>query len=330
MNLHNDTRWPHATAVLQDKQARTWWVLLVKASFRLSTGEALAVPEPVRLVDELAPSGAVHRPGELSLRKTGTDILCLGHVYAPSGQPCRSCVARVRVGPVQASIRATGHRRWERAGDRLVPSQPEPFTRLPLGFEQTYGGAGYASNPAGVGYLERAEDDRSAGSPLPLLEWAGDDPIASPHDRRQPAGFGAVAAHWEPRRSLAGTYGEEWKRRRAPLLPDDFDDDFFQVGQVKSAEPLLGGEPFGLENLAPGGTVTGSLPRVLVRTLVQGVQGDTRRRTVRPTLDLVLLEPEANRVSLVLRTSLDVTGSVGRWPAARIVEKRLQNMRGRS
>jgi hypothetical protein len=46
--------------------------------------------------------------------------------------------------------------------------------------------------------------------------------------RPSPAGFGPIACHWQPRVGFAGTYGDAWVANRLPLLPDDFDDRFFQ------------------------------------------------------------------------------------------------------
>jgi len=320
--VQDDTKWPREVAFASDSRAREWMIVLVKTSFRLSTGAPLEAPEPIRLADRLAPSGAVLFPGELSPSKAGTDIVCAGNVYAPGGKPCRSCAASLRVGTTRAAAQAFGRRRWERVRGELRASEPEPFDRVPLGFERAYGGRGYARNPLGLGFWDRSQSESAEGLELPQLERADDAPIASPDDCRLPAGFSAVPPQWEPRRSFAGTYDDCWKRRRAPLLPDDFDDRFFQVGQVASARPLLGGEPVELVNLTASGVFVGSLPRVLVRMLIDGAPATRRRQPVRPALDLVVLEPDADRVSLVVRMSLDVSGQLDRLPAVRIVEKR--------
>jgi len=305
--------------VLYDGRGAEILVLVLKATLRLSTGEPHPDPLPVHASEVLYPSGAVRYPADLVPEKIGTDIVCNGHVYAPGGKAAPSCSAELRIGEVRAAVRAFGRRRWERAGDGWRISEPEPFAAMPLGLESAYGGRGDWRNPLGRGAFDRAlREAGPEGLELPRLEHEAEgEGIKSPEDRPAPAGFAAVAPQWEPRRSFAGTYGEAWERTRAPLLPEDMDARFWNAAQLVSARPLVGGEPIALVHLTPSGRLETKLPRIPVRLRIDD-------REVRPSLDLVLLEPDADRIALTFRVSVDVTGKLDRqMPKVRIVEKRL-------
>lgn len=314
MDLRNVTPYPHLPAVLYDQHGREVFAVAIKASFRLSDGAPHPEPLPVHASDVRCPSGAVRYPADLVPDKRGTDIVCNGAVHAPGGEPVRSCVAELRIGEVRARVRAFGRRRWERAkGGTWQISEPEPFRSVPLGMESAYGGRGDRRNPLGRGFGEGDPEGRE----LPHLEHEAEaERIASPQDRPAPAGFAAVPPQWEPRRSYAGTFGQAWERERAPLLPEDMDARFWNAAQLVSARPLVGGEPIELVNLTSSGPMEARLPRVAVRVRIDD-------REVRPALDLVVLEPDADRVTLTFRVSADVTGRLDRrMPKVRIVEKR--------
>jgi len=65
-----------------------------------------------------------------------------------------------------------------------------------------------------------------------------------------PVGFGAIAAHWAPRSSRAGTYDASWKEQRAPLPPADFDARFHNVApDDQQLEVYPGGQTITLTNM---------------------------------------------------------------------------------
>jgi hypothetical protein len=135
-------------------------------------------------------------------------------------------------------------------------------------------------------------------------------------------GLAGVGPHEEPRRRYRGTFDEVWERTCAPLLPEDMDPRFWNAAQLTSTRPLVGGEPIALVHLTPSGHLETTLPRVAVRARVDD-------REVRPALDLVVLEPDEDRLALTFRLSVDVTGRLdGRMPKVRLVEKRCAPLGG--
>jgi hypothetical protein len=130
--------------------------------------------------------------------------------------------------------------------------------------------------------------------PLPNLE----DPralIAAPSDRPAPAGFGFVAPSWEPRRARAGTYDERWQEQRCPLLPLDFQAEFFQSSpaDLVARGRLRGGEPVLVKNASPSGELSFLVP---ARRLEVTVWIRAQPTTVQPVIDTLVIEPDDQRV----------------------------------
>ena len=119
------------------------------------------------------------------------------------------------------------------------------------------------------------------------------------------AGFGPVAPFQSPRAELAGTFDEQWRQQRAPLLPEDTDDAFNLCAprEQRPAAHLTGGETVTIQNLCPEGTLELVLPRVVLTfRSVFGPNGQGDNHLAR--LHTVLVEPEARRVQLVWQTHL--------------------------
>src|SRR5690606_37072955 len=129
---------------------------------------------------------------------------------APREREATTMLAQVRVGPCAKTIQITGARVWQRGPTGLRPSPPEPFTRMPLRYERSFGGtltsatgeviAQEPRNPVGVG-LAAAD---ALGQPLPNLEDP-DDLLTSWDRRVAPAGFAPIPGSWQPRLGFAGT-----------------------------------------------------------------------------------------------------------------------------
>ena len=151
-------------------------------------------------------------------------------------------------------------------------------------------------NPVGRGFDTEARAD---GDLLPNIEYV--------NETRRPAGFGPIARHWEPRVKFAGTYDDDWRRHRHPLVPTDFDDLFYQTAPLEqqSAVPLTGGEPVILRNLTPSGLLQFKLPRI---PLLAHVDLGDDVAAQRPKLHTVLIEPDVPRVVMTWSSALRCQG----------------------
>jgi hypothetical protein len=318
MNLVNHTRLPADLAIVYDARGRERLLVVVKVNGRLrAPGEEPAEPLPIHRADVLSPSGALRYPSDFALGHPGTDVICHGRVHSPGGKPCKRSRAELRVGDLRAAVIAFGPRRWERRVVGLSVSEPEPFTFVPLGFEQAFGGPQSRRNPVGTGDLTGLPASAREGVALPCLERE-DALISGPGDQPAPAGFGAVAPGWEPRILHAGTYDEAWRARRAPLLPLNFDERFHRVANdgLSSERPLRGGEPVELVGLTVEGRLVTALPRAALGIRVGGPW-------LRPELALVVIEPDEGRVALTYRASVDITGRIDSLPQIHVIEKNI-------
>jgi len=324
---------------------RTWvagpdgaaiWILAVKCTFDVlpdgTTGVSGEQPPVVRVPEYLNPSeptrSSLKYDSDLVQTKITTDIILLGHAYAPQGRPVTDLDIGFRVGPVVKRLHVTGDRVWQGSD----ASSPRAFLKMPLTYERSFGGFDPQSrdtpepqwdvrNPVGTGFAVSAS--RLTGLKLPNVEYP-DRLVRNWDDRPPPAGTGPICAHWEPRARLAGTYDDKWQHERFPLLPDDFDDRHYQCAPADQQPPhfLTGGEPVALINLDPTGDLRFELPHVFLRFETRFYTGE-RQEHDPPKLHTVIIEPDLRRVSLVWHSDLPCHGKRGTLRSTEITQNQI-------
>jgi hypothetical protein len=312
-----DNRTPFAAerAWVRDRDGAEVWLVALKCTFDILPDGTTAVsgkqPPVLRAPEFYGEPGksSLKYESDLVLTKKTTDIIVLGHAYAPAGQPVTQRDVGFRLGAVQKVLRVFGDRTWGTMG----PSTPRPFVRMPLVYERAYGGVDRRSahperdwewrNPVGVGFA--VSSDNAPGLPVPNIEYPNHC-LRSWSDRPPPAGFGPIGSHWQPRVGFSGTYDDRWMQTRHPLLPEDFDDRFFQVTAPDQQSPqfLRGGESVALLGMTPdGATLRFQLPRVFPGFETRFYDGSGRLHAERK-LHTVIIEPDFPRVSLVWHSAL--------------------------
>jgi hypothetical protein len=249
--------------------------------------------------------------------KPRADALCVGHAQVAGGKPVTHCVVAFGVGDWLKQILVTGERRWKTGIARLgnTPTDPEPFVTMPVSPEHAYGGRdpgdpsslrAFAPNPIGKGYTTSSA--KLDGLPLPNLEDPGRR-IRSWKDQPAPRTFGPVGRTWQPRFARVGTYDARWLERRAPALPADFDDGYYNCApddqQIDGY--LRGDEKVRVVNMHPVHVdLTFRLPKLRMRCLVDR-RCEARRTLVDVPmhLDTLWVDMEALLVVLVWRARLD-------------------------
>ena len=303
---------PHAVAeaVLMNPEGREVFIAVVKASFRwdaMGTLVPLDKPLPVVAVDEFGDppekSGLVVA-GELTLPKPRVDVILQGDIVPTAASEQLDCSLEV-ANSISKTVRVFGDRYWRvGAVQPMTPSRPKPFLRMPIAWERSFGGTDPEDpatvdlrNPVGCGFRKRIRS--LEGHPAPNFEDPR-APISNPQKNPPPpVGFGPIAPHWKSRQGFAGTYNQDWQDNRFPLLPVDFDPRFFNAAppdqQLARYEPGLRvrltnftphrRDVFVLPEFAPVVTVVDARTIILVTT----------------TVDTVVIEPAAARVSIVAR-----------------------------
>jgi hypothetical protein len=294
---------------VRDREGAEVWIVAVRCAFAIRSDGHTEVEEnqdPPVLAPVFYGAPGVSSllyDSDFYLSKPTTDILLHGHAYAPGNDPVTRVDVGMRVGQLTKVLRVTGDRVYRNNGLRLATSEPRPFIKMPITYERAYGGgeAGapadpgrprfHPSNPVGVGFMPMV------GGRAPNIEYAAGD-------IRQPAGFGPIPSHWQPRTRFAGTYDSAWQKERLPLYPLDLNDRFFLSAPRDQQPPqyLRGGEAVQFANLSPGGRIAFVLPKLAFRfeTEIRG----KRPVAHRGALHTVIFEPDRPRVIMVWQTAL--------------------------
>jgi hypothetical protein len=250
---------------------------------------------------------------DFALEKPRCDVLLNGAAYAPGERPTQRLMVGLQVGNWRKIFAVYGDRVWRNAGIGFVPSAPAPFVRMPISYDNAFGGTDdqlrdpvsyrqYPANPVGRGWHYHRYVERVTGSPLPNTEEPG-DPVRDPQGNYRPMAFGPTGRGWPPRNKLAGTYDKAWLDNVFPFLPPDFDPRYFQSAPEDQQIPTPeGGEQIVLINLTPDGRREFAFPKVDMPIIF------FRRRSgpveAKGTIDTILIEPDAERYSVVWRASL--------------------------
>jgi len=314
--LRNRSKFAFESLVLADEEGVPQYVALMQATYAFSADGTLALleeqPKPNlggEWYGDPAATSLKYEP-QMAFVKPATDIVLLGHAYAPQAGATEVQVG-IMVGPVRKLARAVGDRRLvSRLGVSSV-SSPEPFEKLPLIYERAFGGWDRSNadpekhsyemrNPVGVGFRRdawSAEDELA----LPNIEYT-EQPFRTYGDTPAPAGFGFIGASWQPRLAFAGTYDATWNRSRKPLLPADFDRRFFNAASAGLVAPghLRGDEPVGLLGVVPTGRLGFHLPGIAPPQCTVSVRA-RRSAALKTYLDTVIVDTDLNRLTLLWR-----------------------------
>ncbi len=328
MQLINRTPFAGSAFVDTDRHGSQLLVLVMKATFAFggSRPPVLApVQDPLVFAD-------VHtgKPGASSLLyesdanwgRQAADVALLAYAYPARPGDSESDVG-IRVGALAKTARVVGERSWSRklAGARLSP--PRPFERIPLIYENAFGGMDHsaeqpadfdseARNPVGCGVWARKSRNPIESVRPPNVE----DPenlISRLSDRPAPVGFTFVAKTWKPRGDFAGTYDAAWQSTRMPLLPEDFDPKFYTAASPGLCMPFpVGGEPVELVNLTETRREQFMLPQV---DLQASFLVDAAPTPVPMQLDSIVIDAVKSKLLLVWHGTHPVQGLVDdiRW-----------------
>lgn len=311
--LVNETPFAAQESWTRDERGHEVWLIAIKASFEIDRDgrqRALEKQAPVNLAPVFAgdPNELLDET-DLNLEKKHTDVLIAGHAYTAKGRPDTETVTRVKVADIDKTVNVIGDRVFIPGAVSVRMSAPEPFLKMPITWRRTYGGtdlegspAGWEQrNPVGSGY---AVNSRSLIShTAPNFEYPS-APFRGPNNGR-PAGYGPVGRHWMPRIRHAGTYGEEWKRTRDPLLPLDFNRAYYQCApdDQQTAAPLIGYEAVQLGNFTPDGFLQFLLPRITFDIVTQFYRGPDRAHPS-PPIHTLRLFPDERRFSITWMSAL--------------------------
>lgn len=308
--VSNQTAFKADRAFARDQDGAEVWIVAVRATFDIRPDGSVQPSQDQqdvclapKYVGEIAQSSLLYEM-DLVRTKVATDVLLHGQAHTPGKREVSFLDVEMRVGPISKTLRIHGDRVWERSPTGLVPGRAAPFVTMPICYERALGGALTAEPSSAQDSRNRVGVGRcgEAGRTVPNIEYPGEGILAPTHSGL-PAGFGPIPCDWDQRVRLAGTYDEVWQRERQPLVPQDFQNSYFQCAPADQQVHgfLRGGEEVILRNLTPEGLLRFRLPRISLgfRTRIDG--GVTHHRA---EIHTVILEPETRRLIMVWQTSL--------------------------
>jgi hypothetical protein len=281
--LNNETSFATATLRWPDVDAKPKLTIVVKATYTIPFEGEDPRPTPKQLpifnndIMTDAKSPSVRFESDLVPFKPCTDVVLVGHAYAPEGKAVSELLAGLRVGQLRYGVAVIGDRQWQtQLLDRPAISHTVPFRTMDLVYERAFGGfdkpAGTycKENHVGTGFIGKRTAERVEGLRLPNLE----DPrnrINAWNIRPRPAGFGFYGRGWSPRLAYTGTYDDKYMKERHPLLPADFSFRFFNGAHpdLQVGGYLRGDEDVDLLNVCPDASrvhfrLPGVVPKISV------------------------------------------------------------------
>ena len=315
MNFVNDTRAAAGWTLGFERDGRELLIVAAKATFTIpKRGADLQLAKsqlPLTQADEFTGVPGLSAPlyeTDYSHRKSSCDVLINGSAYAPHGKPVDKAIVGFKIGPVSKSIAVVGNRIWQPEVLGSWVSRPEPFTVMPISYNNAFGGVDdknpenpvtFRANPVGRGFYRRPQD--AVGRAVPNTEEIHKS-IRSPTEMYRPMAFGPLGRNWEPRADLCGTYDKDWLDRRAPFFPEDFDYRYFQAAPTDQQMPFpTGGEQVTLNNLTPEGVTSFNLPTISVPVLIVPHRGKATELT--SVVDTLVIEPDDGWFSITWRAS---------------------------
>jgi len=283
--------------------------LIVKATFDLVPDGEVVPSEEQQLPtgdefyeDDEEMQGGPRYASDFAYFKPLADLGLAGHCHAPEGSVVPARRVTFQVGETAHSLTVYGDRHW--IGP--VATDPEPFSKIALRYDYSFGGKGFKKNPVGRGYSKTKDENATNRRFLPNIMHAGEQ-MATTFSRLDPAGFGPVHREWHSRISKLGSYKGKYLKTRWPWFAEDMDWRYFNAApDGLQTEYLRGDEALYFENLHPRHPdYRSTLPGIRVRCFLNcdattGSGGEAFSE-VAVNLDTLWVDMDNEKVVLVWR-----------------------------
>lgn len=242
-------------------------IIIAKACFTLSsdgTTQPQTPPPDLEMADkyEADPSNsALLFEQDIAPQKRKTDLVIRGSARSFEAEPLPGWTVAVEIADVlHHGFVVRGPSVWEKQRSRWHLSEPDPVPTVPMSYAVAYGGSFgedgkkefFDQNPAGIGFISQTAASHLQQLPAPQIGLQAEFMTGDPFATMSVQGTMPMAKTWLPRRALAGTFDDTWKRTRHPRMPKDYDLAFWNIShprlQIKSH--LEGDETISLTGLS--------------------------------------------------------------------------------
>jgi len=178
MDVANNTLYPHLlfkTTAGKEKMAAA---IILRVTYDIVDGKAIPSPQqkwPLSTAPWQNEYGGMEH--DMIYRKGGVDVFVFGSAKALNNEPVKRMQVNIKLpGKLNHTLMVIGDRVWENKLFGLGPSEPKPFTEMPLTLANAYGGNDewdglqfpYPNNAVGKGFIWQKETAK--GKPLPNIE----------------------------------------------------------------------------------------------------------------------------------------------------------------
>lgn len=211
--------------------------------------------------------------GEQPFLRNGVDLFVFGHAYAPDEKPTQQLKMTIQAGQkFTRQILITGDRVWKKEGEEILPSDMQPFVKMPLSYMRAYGGkslgeAGemaYSANPDGRGFYLVA--DQAIGNPLPNLEDP-EKPVTRWEDQPSPLSTGPYSREWALRMLNSVELTDDPEKPGIKRLKPEYFNNAHPAMIIY--DPLTTGDVITISHLRPEGSLRFELPDINMHVHVQ-------------------------------------------------------------
>jgi hypothetical protein len=243
------------------------------------------------------------------------DVIVEGTAHAPEGKSTLQFMAGVAVGTVVTSVRVMAPRYWKKSIAGLVMSEPvAPISSVPLSYAFTPTECSIRLPEESVArgkQLQSASEWQEYVTTIPPWIEAAGRHSSTPDKSSDKQCLGFWPENVSHRLKYVGTYDARWLRDRAPRLPLDFDEKFYNVSdpslQLDTAPQAY--SRMHLVNLSLRGNDHARFPAATVDLVATYCAGVSRRQTHDLRADTLIFAPDLDRMSIVWRTLVPLRGN---------------------
>ncbi|MEM9193822.1 MAG: DUF2169 domain-containing protein [Myxococcota bacterium] len=305
MDTVNESTLSVASFAWKARPPRPALTVVVKGTFDLVHKESLRLSKVQRPCHgeerhDQDPDRSLRLDTDLAPFKPSAELLLAGSAFVPGGRETTQLAVGLSLGDIRNEFLVHGDRVWE-GRLRKQPSQPVPFSEMPLCLERSFGGPGHKTNPWGRGL----ETVANGSHPLPNLE-APDRSMHGPSARPDPVSAFPVPLADPRRQALAGTYDARWQAERFPWFPEDLSWECFLSGPAMQRRRgyFEASEALTLRHLHRHHTIVRTtLPEASPEAVLRTSRGES---PLRLNLDTVTVDTDAEEVILVWRALVEL------------------------
>ncbi|MBL4630668.1 MAG: DUF2169 domain-containing protein [Paraglaciecola sp.] len=312
MKVYNHSQLSFTPIVWKINPPQYSLTLIVKGEFKLSANnDAVLTEEPCLITGSVYldddPEKSCYYDSDFAYFKPRADLLLVGTCYSPTKQPINTCQVRFQVAEQSKLLNVFGERYRYGLMDNI--STPEPFTKMSLCYENSFGGKGYSKNPLGKGYTKSENETESEKAWVLANIEDPDTSLSGVINPPEPAGFAPLDKMWQQRYAKIGSYNNDWLKSRWPWFPEDFNWQHFNAApqDMQVAGYLKGDESLYFENLhAEHAQYQSRLPGIRVRCFINKKcppddNNNYKFHEVKMNLDTLWVDMDTEKLALVWR-----------------------------